>query len=481
VLKEVAEEISLPLAMMFKQSLESGQVPADWRCANVTPIFKKGAKSSPGNYRPVSLTSVVCKLMERLIKDAIMEHVMTNGLLRQTQHGFIPKKSCLSNLLQFYEEVTKIVDEGVPVDIVYLDFAKAFDVVPHERLMIKLKAIGIHEKVLQWIRAWLKQRKQRVVLNGKASTWEEVPSSVVQGSVLGPELFVIYIDDIDECMNRIRSYLNKFADDTKVAKAIHGVEDSEELQTELDNLWSWACKWQMRFNVDKCKIMHTGRTNPKFSYTLNGTPLSITTEERDLGVIITDNLKPSQQCAVAASKGNQILGQIRRGFTCYDKDTMVAIYKQYVRPHLEYAIQAWCPWTQKDIKVLEAVQKRAIRLISGLKGTYEEKLQQVNLTTLEDRRARGDAIETFKILRGFTQIKPETWFEYAAVQEGPQTRHLTSYLPLKYQTGNLEIRRKWFSGRAAKRWNELPDYVRKAKSVNEFKRLYDIDQIKLDI
>jgi ribonuclease P/MRP protein subunit RPP40 len=133
-------------------------------------------------------------------------------------------------------------------------------------------------------------------------------------------------------------------------------------------------------------------------YTLNGTPLSITMEEKDLGVIITDNLKPSQQCAVAAYKGHQILGQIRRGFTY--KETIVAIYEQYVRPHLEYAIQDWCPWTQQDIKVLEAVQKRAIRLINGLSGTYEEKLQQVNLTTLEDRRSRGDAIETFKVPKG---------------------------------------------------------------------------------
>ena len=480
ILMEIAEEVSLPLAMLFKQSLDTSNVPADWRCANVTPIFKKGAKSTPGNYRPISLTSVVCKLMERLIKDALMEHVMTNGLLRQTQHGFIPRKSCLSNLLQFYEEVTRMVDTGVPVDIAYLDFAKAFDVVPHERLMIKLQAIGIHEKVLQWIRAWLKQRKQRVVLNGKASTWELVSSSVVQGSVLGPDLFVIYIDDIDECINESRSFLNKFADDTKICKAIRGLDDRDELQLELDSLWGWACKWQMRFNIDKCKIMHTGRTNPNFLYELNGTALGITMEEKDLGVIITDNMKPSKQCAVAASKGNQILGQIRRGFSCYDKETIVAIYKQYVRPHLEYAIQAWCPWTQQDIKVLEAVQKRAIRLINGLSGTYEEKLQQVNLTTLEDRRTRGDAIETFKVLKGFTQIKPETWFEYATIQEGPQTRHLASYLPLKNPKGNLEIRRKWFSARATKVWNALPDYVREARTVNEFKKLYDIDQIKLD-
>jgi ribonuclease P/MRP protein subunit RPP40 len=135
------------------------------------------------------------------------------------------------------------------------------------------------------------------------------------------------MDDIDECIDRLRSFLNKFADDTKVAKAIRGVEDREELQTVLDNLWSWAGKWQMRFNGGKCKIMHMGRTNPIFPYTLNGTALSITSEEKDLRVIIKDNLKPSQQCAVAARKENQILGQIRRGFTCYDKDTIVAIYK----------------------------------------------------------------------------------------------------------------------------------------------------------
>ena len=481
ILVEMAEEISLPLTMLFKQSLDTGKVPADWRCANVTPIFKKGTKSNPGNYRPVSLTSVICKLMERIVKDAMRDHVMTHSLLNQSQHGFIPKKLCLSNLLQFYEEVTKHVDNGSAVDIAYLDFAKAFDMVPHERLLIKLKAKGVHEKVTDWIRAWLKERQQRVVLNGKTSAWEEVTSSVVQGSVLGPDLFVIYIDDIDACFDEIRSFLNKFADDTKVAKEIRGVEDREDLQRGLDNLWDWASKWQMKFNVEKCKIMHTGRTNPEYGYTLNDIPLGTTQEEKDLGIIIMDNLKPSRQCAVAANKGNQILGQIRRGFSCYDKNTIVAIYKQYVRPHLEYAIQAWCPWTQKDINLLEAVQKRAIRLISGLKGTYEEKLQKVNLTTMADRRIRGDAIETFKILKGFTQVDPTTWFECATLQQGPQTRHLTNHMPLVFKRGNLEIRRNWFSVRATKIWNGLPNYVREAKSVNQFKNLYDINQVKLDI
>jgi hypothetical protein len=372
------------------------------------------------------------------------------------------------------EEITSILDEGDSVDVLYLDFAKAFDKVPHKRLLLKLKSLGIDGEVHGWIETWLKDRKQRVVLNGEKSKWVEVPCSVCQGSVLGPNLFVIYIDDIDLCIQQIIALLLKFADDTKVIKRIKSADDQEQLQQIINNVWEWANKWQMFFNIDKCKILHIGTKNPGYPYYMNGNQLATTDNEKDLGIYVSSTAKPSFQCAQAAKKANQILGQIMRSFKCRDKDSIVKLYTSYVRPHLEYAIPAWCPYTAGDITLLEKVQKRALRQISNLTGTYEEKLSKTGLTTLQQRRVRGDAIETFKILRGFSNVNSDIWFDYHIRDDGVQTRLSADNLALKTKRPRLDVRKHFFSVRVVNTWNRLPLEVRQANNVNKFKNLYDL-------
>ena len=463
--------ISEPLALIFNKSIETGTVPPDWRCGNITPIFKKGSKSSPGNYRPVSLTSIPCKILESIIKDRVTEHLYDNILIKSSQHGFTKNKSCLTNLLEFMEKVTKEYDSGNALDIVYLDFAKAFDKVPHSKLIDKLKSFGIQGQILHWINNWISDRKQRVVLNGEFSEWIRVLSGVPQGSVLGPLLFIIFIDDIDIAAGDI-SILNKFADDTKLGQVMCSEEDKEKLQSSLDALCSWADTWDMKFNVSKCKILHVGKNNPRYNFFMNGAQLSESEEEKDLGVLVNKSLKPTSQCSEAARKANFILGSISRAFHYRDRHVFVNLYKIYVRPHLEFCTSAWSPWTEADLNILEQVQKRAIRMISGLHSeSYEEKLKELNLLSLKERRERADMIQTFKILQGFSDVNPSTWF--SRINHSRVTRNATDPLNLEIQISRTNVRSNFYSVRVPRKWNSIPSVIKESSTVSIFKRRYD--------
>ena len=376
LLMETVEQISIPLARVFNLSLKEGVVPFEWKEANIIPLFKKGSRNKSENYRPVSLTSVICKLLERLIKDHMVDFLVKHKLLNSSQHGFLKARSCLTNMLCFLEEITKWIDVGLPVDIIYLDFQKAFDKVPHQRLLLKLKAHGIGDSITDWIEQWLTDRRQRVVVDGEVSNWKSV-----------------------------------FADDTKLFRKVNTDGDKQHLQNDLDRLVKWTEKWQMLLNFGKCKCLHTGHRNLNVNYKMGDTVLGTTVKEKDLGVTISTDMKVSEQCGIAASKGNQILGLIRRNITYKEKKLIIPLYKAIVRPHLEYCIQAWRPYCKKDIDMLERIQRRATKMIPELRDlSYEERLKECGLTTLETRRLRGDQIEVFKIFNGYENIDRNMFF-----------------------------------------------------------------------
>jgi hypothetical protein len=237
LLHELRKELAIPLSKLFSLSLEKGIVPQEWKDAAVSPLFKKGKRDKPENYRPVSLTCIIGKLLESIIKDRLIEHLDKFNLINSSQHGFTKGRSCLTNLLEFMEVATKDLDNGQPVDLVYLDFAKAFDKVPYGRLFKKLEAHGIGGEVLQWIKNWLSGRRQKVGIMKEFSGWKEVTSGVPQGSVLGPVLFLIYINDLE---NGLVSKLGKFADDTKLCKSVGSTADTDILQKDLDKLHEWS-------------------------------------------------------------------------------------------------------------------------------------------------------------------------------------------------------------------------------------------------
>ena len=406
-----------------------------------------------------------------LIRDAVTAHLSANNLIKNSQHGFLKDRSCVTNLLEFLEEATTVVDGGEGFDIIYLDFAKAFDKVPVKRLLKKVKAHGISGQVLQWIENWLAGRRQRVVLNGKFSSWEEVLSGVPQGSVLGPLLFIIFINDMDEVVRQI-NILKKFADDTKLGKTVRVAKDREDLQDALDKLCTWADKWGMVFNVGKCKVMHMGHQNPAFNYTMNGQVLEETKEERDIGVIVSANMKPTAQCSQAAQTAQRVLGQLARAFHYRDRHIFLRLYKHYVRPHLEFSTQAWAPWTEGDRNCLEKVQQRAVKMISGLKSNiYEERLRELNLQTLSERRHQADMAMVHKILHGRGGLDYATWFEKA--ENGPRaTRSTADPYNLKVKHGRLDQRRNFFSIRVIEDWNRIPADVKRVEKSETFRAKY---------
>ena len=217
----------------------------------MTALFKSGDRQLPENYRPISLTSVVCKLMERIIRNEIVSHMESNNLFSEEQHGFIAGRSCTTQLLEFMEEITEAVDRGDDVDVIYLDFAKAFDKVPHQRLLAKLHGYGIQGKTHEWIRDFLSNRQQRVVVNGVYSDWVPVTSGIPQGSVLGPVLFLVYINDLPDELNCLKKL---FADDGKVYSPIRNIQNEVNMPGKVDNSEVWADKWEMVFSTKNVNI-----------------------------------------------------------------------------------------------------------------------------------------------------------------------------------------------------------------------------------
>ncbi|GAB0202179.1 mitochondrial enolase superfamily member 1 [Grus japonensis] len=283
LLLQIGQQVHLArLKIFMPRSWRTGEVPEEWRKASVTPVFKKGRKEDPGNYRTVSLTSIPGKVMEQLILGVINKHVEEKKVIRTGQHGFTKGKSCLTNLIAFYDGMTGWVDEGRAVDVVHLDFSKAFDTISHNILIGKLRKCGLDE-------------------------WT--------------------VSDLDD---GIKCTLMKFADGTKLS----GEVDTSEGRATLDRLEEWANKNLMKFNKDKCKVLHLGKHNPGVQHRLGSTQLESSSVERDLGVLVDSKLNTSEQCAAAAKQAMRMPGCINKGITSGDK-VVTPLYSALVRPHLE--------------------------------------------------------------------------------------------------------------------------------------------------
>ena len=348
---------------------------------------------------------------------------------------------------------------------------KAFDTVPHNRLMSVLEYYGVSDPILGWIKSFLSLRKQRVMVNGVPSAWHEVISGIPQGSVLGPVLFVVYINTIVDVIEHSDSFL--FADDTKMSKGIFDPGHNMLLQEDIDNISRWSDSSLLRFHPDKMAAMRISKKHSDLGpprYEMKGKPLKVSDEEKDLGVIIDSQLNFEKHMQAKINKANSIMGAIRRTIEYLDKENFKLLYTALVRPHLEYANQVWSPYLQKHITALENVQRRATRYIPGLKGLpYEDRLKEINLPTLAYRRYRGDMIETFKITHDLYDKEVTT--DFLPMKKDKITRgHKYSLIKRDW---NLNIRKNSFTYRIVDQWNNLPDSVVASKTVKCFESRLD--------
>ena len=399
------------------------------------------------------------------MREHILKHV-TQFVVPQ-QHGFVSGRSCWSNLLETIDIINDIMANGDTVDIFYLDFQKAFDTVPHHRLLVKLKNYGITGRTLQVISDFLSGRSFTVKVGDSESNTHNVTSGIPQGSVLGPLLFLLYINDLPD---GIKNHVSLFADDAKMCGRSSTPDQNQE---DLDKLNRWQKLWLLNFNTSdgKCKVMHVGQNNPKNVYHLGGFLLPTVEIEKDLGVHMTCKFDWKDHISYCVGKATSVMAWITRTVISRDAEVLINLYKSLVRPHLEYCVHLWAPFPRHGnwecIMEIEGVQRKFTRLIDGI-GTlsYEERLKKLSLhnstslTTLLERRARGDLIETFKIVNGFVNYGKDL-FKISRCG-------LNLVIP-PVKGKPTQEKADFFSRRVVRYWNKLPYRVQSSPSVNSFK------------
>ena len=455
-----------PLRIIFTKFLEEEKIPDIWKVGHISAINKSGSRSKAENYRPISLTSVPGKIMERLIRDRIVDHMTENNFFSPEQHGFISGKSYTTQLLEFLEDLTEALDSGKDVDVIYLDFQKALNKVPHKRLLKKLWAYGIGGKIHSWIKEFLSNRIQTVLVDGNSSSKAKVTSGIPQGSVLGPILFLIFINNLPSVIQALKKL---FADDAKVYQIVTCMADVTHLQSVVNNSIDWSILWKMFFNFKKCKHMHLGNHDMNQAYTMKKDqeeiPIEKVVSEKDLGVIVDNTLTFSKHISSKIKTANRNLGIIFRTFTYLDKDIFMNLFKSLVRTHLEYASPVGSPVFKKDRIAIENVQRRATKLVRCiLHLPYSERLRALGLPSLEYRRERADVIQVYKILHNIDKVDKNKLFTLSGY-----TATRGHSLKLFKRRSRLKIRANSFSNRVVDVWNSLPEQVVQAPSLYCFK------------
>ena len=395
-----------------------------------------------------------------------MSHLEKHKILTNLQHGFRSEHSCESQLVITMDDILGNFDDKSQTDVIILDFAKAFDTVPHKRLLSRLESYGIDGKIHNWIRSFLCNRHQRVILDGEGSELAPVRSGVPQGTVLGPILFLCYINDLPDC---VKSQTRLFADDCLLYRAIKSVTDQLQLQRDLLSLEKWADSWGMSFNSKKCYLLSVNRPRVQkklhYDYTLKNHTLEKVSENAYLGILLREGGQWSTHINKITKRASSTLGFLRRNLRHSSTKFKATAYTSLVRSTLEYSSVVWDPYQVTDIDKLEKVQKRAARFVKKDYGRYSSvsaMMQDLKWDTLENRRSDSRLTLMYKIRNGKVAIPAD---DYTKLNPRPKKNSQTL---LVYSPQRDEYKNSFFP-RTIVDWNKLPDEAVNSKSIEQFK------------
>ena len=400
LLKKCKGPLSEPLLLIWRNCLDVGITPDQLKLAHIVPVFKDGHRGLASNYRPIALTSHLIKVFEKVVRNTMVRYLEHNEMFNNSQHGFRQRRSCLSQLLSHFDKIITRLETNQNVDVIYLDFAKAFDKVDHTILLQKLELLGVNGKLHDWIKSFLLNRTQRVMVNGHLSSPVSVKSGVPQGSVLGPLLFLVLISDIDSDI--VEAFLSSFADDTRIGMSVMTEDDISVLQCELNKVYAWAATNNMTFNNNKFELLRYGANaelkESTHYFSSDGSKIETKAHIKDLGVFMSSSGSFSEHINRTCKKARDMCSWILRTFSSRSSVLMMTLWKSLVQPILDYCSQLWCPLQLGQIKQLEEVQKsftRKIKLDQRL--NYWERLKVLRLYSQERRRERYRIIYVWKI------------------------------------------------------------------------------------
>ena len=496
ILKNCAVNIAYPLSLLFKLSYSTSSIPDEWKLAHVVPVHKKGKRSNVENYRPISLTSIVMKTFEKIIRDEIMFRCIDK--IDNRQHGFLPFKSCCTQMVGFCDSLAISLNKNIRSDVIYFDFSKAFDTVNHDLILNKLKLqYSIDGRLLKFLVNYLKDRKQLVVIGSHTSSVCNVISGVPQGSILGPSLFVIFLNDITDGLSP-GTNINMYADDTKIWREINYETDHSILQKDIDYLMDWAIRNKMRFHSLKCKVLMVSHTQPplvdvlptvQFFYSMGNEVLDYCDVEKDLGLHVNGRLNWSYHCDKVYAKANQMLGLLKR--TCHfvnNPHMKRSLYLSLVRSQFEHCPIVWKPSSTTAIERLESIQKRSFKWILGDENVsyssdylYHTHCKQLNILPIKFRFDFHDLKFFHSVVCNFSCVKLPS---YLKPFSGSRLRssHLDSkcfvsdILPRNFQSSQnfasstLRNFGNSYFYRTHLTWNKLPLRTREITNTNEFKQ-----------
>ena len=471
VIKGGGDILSLQMCRLFQMSLSTETIPSDWKKSMIYPIKKKTNPKTVNDFRPISITSCICRIFERIIRDAVQRFLRDNFSLNLSQHGFMRGRSTLTTHLVYSNEISTALDHGLCVDCVYFDFSKAFDSVRHDYLIQKLLNIGISGKLLNWIRNYLQNRTQIVNINGAVSTERQVTSGVIQGSVLGPILFTIFVNDIDEHITSC--LILKYADDLRIYRSFKSDLLSQQhngvlFQNDINSLVAWSKTWDMKFNVSKCCILHYGRTNMKNIYKIDDGQIVSRKSEKDLGVIFSNKFKFNEHIETITKKANQKLGIIARVFKNRSTKNIMPLYVALVRPLLEYNSVVWSPITNKYDQKIEKIQRRMLKLLSDQYFedlSYQQKLKEIKLLSLRARRIQHQLTIMFKMKNNMVDLCFDDFFE-----KNSYNRTRGNLYKLLVPKSATKMRKGFFSCACVRHWNLLKSSEISVRSCRLFKK-----------